>query len=261
MALSVLIALKDENIRQKLASYIDWESMQLELIASTDNGIIAQALTKSLKPDIVLTQFDIKGVYMLLANCPIYHTAIFGEGEKEASDVKKAFGLGIYRYQQKPITMEKLYYQLFDISQLIKKEQEKEIKPDYNFNTIEIPTYSNNLSVLSAMSFIEQNFSKNIGLQEAASVINISESHLSRIFKKETGLNYVKYLNIYRINKCINLMQNAGLTLNQISSACGFETPSYFAKIFKREMNTSPSKYRESFVFYKKNETIKQLHF
>jgi two-component system response regulator YesN len=256
MILSVLIALKDEKIRQNLASYINWEEMNLELIASTGNGVVAQALTKSLKPDIVITQLDVKGIYMLLSNCPIYHTAIFGEGEKDESDVKKAFGLGIYRYQQKPITMEKLYYQLLDISNLIRKEKTREIESDIKCPTIPLPTYSNNMSVLSAISFIEQNYNKNIGLQEAAAVINISDSHLSRTFKKETGFNYVKYLNIYRINISIELMYDENLTLNQIGSACGFETPSYFAKIFKREMNVSPSKYRESFILYKKNGTI-----
>lgn len=255
MVLSVLIALKDKKIRQNIASYINWEEMNLELIASTDNGILAQSLTKTLKPDIVLTQIDIKGVYMFLSNCPIYHTAIFGEGEKEETEIKKAFGLGIYRYQQKPITMEKLYYQLLDISNIIKKEKEKELENNLVSPTINIPSFSNNMSVLSAISFIEQNYNKNIGLQEAAAVINISEAHLSRLFKKETGYNYVKYLNIFRINICINLMHNKKLTLNQIANACGFETPSYFAKIFKRELNVTPSKYRDSYVLYKKKES------
>jgi AraC-like DNA-binding protein len=52
-------------------------------------------------------------------------------------------------------------------------------------------------------------------------------------------------------------MYNEKLTLNQIGGACGFETPSYFAKIFKRELKVTPSKYRESFILYKKNGTNK----
>jgi AraC-like DNA-binding protein len=73
------------------------------------------------------------------------------------------------------------------------------------------------------------------------------------------GIYYivVKYLNIYRINISIELMYNEKLTLNQIGGACGFETPSYFAKIFKRELKVTPSKYRESFILYKKNGTNK----
>lgn len=257
MILSVLIALKDEIVRQNIASFINWEEMGLELIASTGNGVTAQSLTKTLKPDIVIAQLDIKGIYMLLSNCPIYHTAIFGQGEREENDIERAFGLGIYRYQQKPITMEKLYYQLLDISKLIKKEKARSFESDIQSPTITLPTYSKNMSVLSAMSFIEQNYNKSIGLQEAAAVINISEAHLSRTFKKETGINYVKYLNIYRINISIELMYNEDLTLNQIGGACGFETPSYFAKIFKRELKVTPSKYREAFILYKKNGTNK----
>ncbi|MGH4037012.1 MAG: response regulator transcription factor [Sphaerochaeta sp.] len=252
MVFNVLIALKDEKIRQNLASYIDWEKMDCELIASCSDGLVAQRLTKTLKPDIVITQLDIKGVYLLLSDCPIYHTAIFGEGEKEESEIEKAFGLGIYRYQQKPITLEKISYQLLDIVNLIKKEKSRQIESTVDNPTLNLPTYSNNMSVLAAINFIEQNYNKNIGLQEASSVIKMSEAHLSRIFKKETGLNYVRYLNIYRINVSIELMYNENLTLNQIGTACGFETQSYFAKIFKRELNVTPSKYRESFILYNK---------
>lgn len=252
MAYSVLIALKSLEQRQSIASFIDWKKLDLELIASSGDGIIASSLIRIMKPDIVITELNLIGVYLLLRECPIYYTTIFGEGEREANEVEKAFGLGIYKYQQKPIIKEKIYYQLLESKKELDKEREKQLTRLYNMEpTIKIQDYCDNLTILSAISFIKQNYNKSVGLQEAAAVINISPEHLSRLFKKETGLNYVKYLNIYRINQSINLMYEKRLSLNQICQSCGFPTHSYFAKTFKKYLHVSPSKYREAYIFYK----------
>lgn len=251
MAYNVLLAFKDTDLRQSVANYINWKQLNLELVASLKDGIKATEITKTLKPDIVITELGLPGIYPFLQECPIYHTAIFGEGENEANEIKKAFGLGIYKYYQKPIIKEKIYYVLLEIKKELDKQKQIK-KSDIGIQAIEIKDYVDNLTVLSAISFIKQNYNKNIGLQEAASVIKVSEAHLSRLFKKETGINYVKYLNSFRINMSINLMYKKELTINQICQFCGFPTPSYFSKTFKKFLGVSPTKYRDSFVFYNK---------
>lgn len=251
MTYSVLIAIKDLEMRQNITNYINWKELNFELIASVDDGLKASKIVELLKPDIVITELDLPGVYPFIQTCPIYYTAIFGTGEKQENEINKAFGLGIYKYKQKPIIKEKIYYTLLDF----KKELEKKSKVSNNemdLKTIDIIDYVDNLTVLSAISFIKQNYEKNIGLQEAASVIKVSEAHLSRLFKKETGINYVKYLNSFRINMSINLMYKKELTINQICQLCGFPTPSYFSKIFKKFLGVTPTKYRDSFIFYNK---------
>ncbi|MBK5199931.1 MAG: DNA-binding response regulator [Spirochaetaceae bacterium] len=250
MTLKVLLAIRNKECRQKIANHIDWVKMDLELVASIDNGESAKIVLTTLKPDIVITELNLKGIYPFLEECPIYHTLVYIEEDK--GEIEKAFEFGIYKLGNSPITREEVYNQLCSIIELIKKDRIKYnvLSDNEIIQTLELKTYSSDLIVLSAISFIKQNYKRSIGLQEAASLIKVSEAHLSRIFKAETGLNYVRYLNIYRLNAAIELMSREEMTINQIGTVCGFNTMSYFAKIFKRELGIIPSKYRKLYVLY-----------
>lgn len=252
MSLKVLLALNNENIRQKIINYIDWIKMDLELVASLNNGSDAKKVLNIIKPDIVITEIKLIGIYSFLEVTPIYNTLVFID--EDMGEIEKAVKFGIYRVEKSPINLDSI---LINLSQIIEninieKSHYKILNNKEIFQTIKLTTFTHDLLVLSAISFIQQNYNKNIGLQEAAALLKVTDAHLSRIFKAETGLNYVRYLNIYRINATIELMHKENLTLMKIASSCGFNTMSYFAKIFKRELGIIPSKYRELHILYYK---------
>ena len=252
MSCSLVIIVNDIETRLKLLSQIDWNSLEIELLASVGNGIMGQKIIDLLKPDIVITEFSVKAIYSMLQSCPIYHTIIFGNSEKEMSNTYKAFGLGVFEYAQKPINSDKINFLLLKMKKKIEKDHQKLIKNQNTKKdtTIKLIQNTSNTLVNSAIHFIEENFSKNIGLQETAAFLSVSEAHLSRIFKQDTKINFVKYLNSYRINESIDLMYDKSLSINQICSAVGINNPSYFSKIFKNLLNVSPNKYRDSFLNY-----------
>lgn len=252
MNYSLIIVIRDDYTRLDLISSIDWKHLGIELIASLKEGIIAQKLIELLKPDMVITEFSVRGVYAMLQACPIYHTLIFGNSEKEMSSTHKAFGLGVFEYHQKPITPQKLNFVLTDMKKKLEKERQNIIEnnDEKKFVAIKLPTSTQNHLANSAITFVEQNYSKNIGLQETAAFLGVSEAHLSRVFKSKTNFNFVKYLNSYRINESIHLMQDPNLSINQICNAVGIHNPSYFSKIFKSLLGVNPNKYRESFINY-----------
>ena len=117
------------------------------------------------------------------------------------------------------------------------KSSEKEL--------IELPRSVDNHIINSVISFIATNYSHPVGLQEAAEYLELSESHLSRLFKEETGLNFLQYLNAWRINKAAALMRDPRKNISEIATDCGFPSPGYFAKIFKRFSGMTPSQYRD----------------
>jgi two-component system response regulator YesN len=250
VALSVLVVLKDEKIRQQIAQSIDWIKMDLELVASLNDATIAQTLIQSLSIDIVISEIKIDGIYTLLELCPLYHTLIaIDEAEDE---IKKAINFGIYKTIGYPLNVDSIIKEVEKIKNqiIIDKEKFKHTKEGEIYQSIKLCDYSSDLLVLSAISFIKQNYKRPIGLQEAASIIKVSEAHLSRVFKDETKMNYVRYLNIYRINATIELMRDEYLSIREIALSCGFNTMSYFAKVFKREIGISPSKYRKLYILY-----------
>lgn len=100
--------------------------------------------------------------------------------------------------------------------------------------------------VVSALEFIQSNYSKPISLEEIAESAGISRVYLSQIFKKETGKNIRDYLVEYRLSKARELILTSNLKIYTISELCGFGSAQYFNKIFKKIYGFSPYKLRNN---------------
>jgi AraC-like DNA-binding protein len=92
--------------------------------------------------------------------------------------------------------------------------------------------------------YVEAHFQLPIKISEVAAYVNLTEAAFCRYFKKSTKLTYTEFVNQYRINHAKKLlMQNSNVT-----EACydtGFESLSYFNKIFKKITGENPSGYRK----------------
>ena len=97
------------------------------------------------------------------------------------------------------------------------------------------------------LSFINDNYSKNIGLEEIAQFVGISKQHLCRVFKANFHTTPYEYLTLYRLKKAKEKLTNTSLTINKISQQTGFHDSSYFCQVFKKYENLSPQKFRELF--------------
>jgi AraC-like DNA-binding protein/ligand-binding sensor protein len=96
-----------------------------------------------------------------------------------------------------------------------------------------------------AERYIWEHYTRKISLQEIAGVSGLSAPYFSTIFKEEMGENLSHYLNRLRVERAAAMLAETELSLNEISSACGFEDQSWFSKIFKSFTGLSPGKYRE----------------
>lgn len=98
----------------------------------------------------------------------------------------------------------------------------------------------------SAMDYIAQNYSdEDLSLEDIAGHIGISEQHLSKVFKKETGKNLSVYLSEYRVEKSKELLRQNSTTLKWIHSKVGFRDNSYFCTVFKKFEGCSPKEYQK----------------
>ncbi len=82
-------------------------------------------------------------------------------------------------------------------------------------------------------------------LPEICQEIGISERSLRRHLKSETGLSWDAYRQRMRLLRAISLLTETELSIIEVASQCGFESPSAFAKVFRAAMNESPSNYRQ----------------
>ena len=97
--------------------------------------------------------------------------------------------------------------------------------------------------ILTEESYINKNFSSDITLSSLAKKFSVSPEHFSRMFKKETGLGFSKYLNSLRLQYAEHLLRSTDIqSITKIAESCGFEDSNYFSKKFKEAYGASPKK-------------------
>ena len=97
----------------------------------------------------------------------------------------------------------------------------------------------------AAVKYIHLHLHASITLKETAEAAGISASYLSRLFKKETGMSIVDYIQKERIEAACNMLTYSDYTAAQISEYLCFSTQSYFIKIFRKYTGTTPAKYKK----------------
>lgn len=102
-------------------------------------------------------------------------------------------------------------------------------------------------AVGKAMAIVLTDVSKNASLEIIAKKLNVSPSYFSDLFKKETGKTFTKWLRETRIEHAKRLLEENGISVLDVGFECGYDTPSQFIKMFKRETGVSPSVYRKNF--------------
>lgn len=100
-------------------------------------------------------------------------------------------------------------------------------------------------SIYKVEQYIKENYMKKITLNDIANHVYLSKAYLSKIFKEETGITLVNYINELRIKKSKTLLKDHSLSLADIAALTGFDDQSYFSKVFKSITGISPGKYRE----------------
>lgn len=104
-----------------------------------------------------------------------------------------------------------------------------------------------NRVIEQAVAYIRENFASDITLSALAKKFSVSPEHFSRMFKKETGLGFSKYLNSLRLQHAEQLLKIAkGQNITQVAESCGFEDSNYFSKKFKEVYGTSPKKVQKN---------------
>ena len=100
-----------------------------------------------------------------------------------------------------------------------------------------------NKVIEQAVAYIRENFASDITLSSLAKRFSVSPEHFSRMFKKETGLGFSKYLNSLRLQFAEQLIRNTEKpNITKIAESCGFEDSNYFSKKFKEVYGASPKK-------------------
>ena len=98
-------------------------------------------------------------------------------------------------------------------------------------------------------NYVAQHFNKEISLQEAAELLNMTPTSFSRYFRMKTSKSFTEFVSEIRIrHACKLLAEDDGKAINQVGYVCGFNTLSNFNRQFKAFMKLTPKMYRQNYI-------------
>ena len=103
-----------------------------------------------------------------------------------------------------------------------------------------------NSVIEQAKQYIEDNYDKDIGLDEVAGHVFLSSIYFSHIFKQKTGGNFVDYLVKVRMRNAMELLKSPQYKIYEVSEKVGYKNTKYFYKLFKGFTGLTPAEYREN---------------
>ncbi|MBD5526188.1 MAG: response regulator [Lachnospiraceae bacterium] len=112
----------------------------------------------------------------------------------------------------------------------------------YVYENKEKPTAS---LVEQAKMYIDAHYSKEISLDEVSREVNISPYYFSKLFKEETGGNFIDYVTTIRMEKAKELLSTTDKSMKEICSEVGYSDPNYFSRSFKKNVGITPTEYKE----------------
>lgn len=99
-------------------------------------------------------------------------------------------------------------------------------------------------AIRNAVLYLEAHFAEPLTLPDAAAHVGLSAEYLSRLFKEETGVKFVVYLNNLRLKHALVLLESTNLKVYEVAEQVGYSNLSYFSTVFKKNFGQNPFDYK-----------------
>lgn len=103
--------------------------------------------------------------------------------------------------------------------------------------------------IVRTIDYISEHLHSRIMIEDAAEVVKINPSYLSRLFRMETGCTFSEYVNRRKIEEAMSLLRFSDYSDIEISSLLSFSSQSYFIKVFRKYARMTPSEYKKRYRF------------
>ncbi len=101
--------------------------------------------------------------------------------------------------------------------------------------------------VLRINAYLNQHFTEPLTLAEIAKELSCSETYISHLYKRVTGMTPIQYAIRRRIGFAQTLLISTELSVTQISIRVGYDNANYFSTLFSKQVGMSPAKYRKMY--------------
>ena len=105
-----------------------------------------------------------------------------------------------------------------------------------------------------AICFVQKHYSERIYSDTMARLCGMSPTHFSHAFKQTFDVTFQQFILRYRVREACKLLQSPGANIADVAYNVGFSDPSYFTRVFKRYVGTSPSNFVSGVVDLPKSQ-------
>lgn len=248
----VLIVEDEDIIRKGLAYTMDWMGMGCTIVGEAANGQEGLEKIEELKPDIVVADIMmpvIDGIEMIrIARQKFSFKSIILTSYADFDYAKKAIDLDVSAYLLKPVDEDELIKNVDKIVLEIEKEHEYEQlseikKSSEDPHDVFIKTDKENDYVQHVLDATKEHYADKISIETFSEELGVSPSYLSRKFKEATGTSYLDFLNKYRVQQAVKLLETGKYKVYEVSDLTGFSDYKHFNTVFKRYTNAAPSEF------------------
>ena len=243
-----LLLVDDENLEREALTLFVKKSKLSEKISQIQECANGSQLLQKIplfQPDIIILDIKMPGLNGLEALKKIREEGcnalvIISSAYNQFDYAVSAMQLGVINFLVKPVKETDFIEALenaFVILEKAKKSEGEEVAEKDKA----LPE-----SVQKICRYIEENYSKNINLDDIADHCSYSRYHISHIFHEASGFTVFSYLLEVRMKKARELLKNSSLSIKEISSQIGFSDQNYFSNVFKRQTGLSPVEFRNN---------------
>lgn len=111
------------------------------------------------------------------------------------------------------------------------------------------------LALTAMIGYVQKNYASKILLRDIFSAGSCCKTKCALLFREYLNTSPMTYLNRYRLEKAVHLLQNTAMSVTDIAYSCGFSNSSYFCELFRKYYNTTPGMLRRDTEPY-----MAQLH-
>lgn len=136
--------------------------------------------------------------------------------------------------------------QLANLQQILQKLTLRKSSPIASISYKPLKGKENQQRISMVFKYVQQSFREEISLGKAAGLVHLSESAFCKFFKRASGKTFSDYVNEIRIGHACQLLLETDHSVRDIAIASGFESMTYFNRVFLRKKNIRPGEFRKT---------------
>jgi YesN/AraC family two-component response regulator len=237
----IVVVDDDCHVAEGLKKFIQQSGPEVTYAGAAADGREAMNLIRSEKPDIVLTDIMMPvmdGLEMIeeLKKEGYPGEIIILSGYADFQYARQALRFQVNDYLLKPITLDELHDSLQKASaRLSDRGRIVKTGPGWSADNRHRDT------VDYMIRFAEENYNKNICLDDLARILPFSRNYLNHVFKVNTGETFTNFLIRVRMEKAKALLLEGRYYIYEIAGMVGYKNIPYFSYIFHRYTGFKPS--------------------